>query len=89
MTAVRKAWASAPAPARGEVVRKLGLKLREKREGARLCGLFSHSVAFSVAVLNCMYWHISSYHYLVYSPIHAYGHRLGRFDFFGDGQDQD
>lgn len=32
MTAVRKAWASTPAPARGEVVRKLGLKLREKQE---------------------------------------------------------
>jgi hypothetical protein len=37
MTAARKAWASTPAPARGEVVRKLGLKLREKREGERMC----------------------------------------------------
>lgn len=32
MTEVRKAWANTPAPARGEVVRKLGLKLREKQE---------------------------------------------------------
>jgi hypothetical protein len=72
MTAARKAWANTPAPARGEVVRKLGLKLREKREGIGVSPALTHTFTYS-------HIHLLTYsltHTFTYSHIHLLTHSL-------------